>query len=57
MTGLTYVTHELVFLKSHPEFTEKWLQDRIADDPTIGVRVAMERKPGVFASSRGNYSS
>ena len=47
MTGLTYVKHELVFLKSHPEFTEKWLQDRIADDPTIlglGEAILLDRE-------------
>lgn len=31
----TYVKHERVSLKDHPEFTEAWLQDRIADDPSI----------------------
>ena len=35
MTGLNYAKHEPISLKSHPEFNEKWLQDRIADDPTI----------------------
>ena len=35
MTELTYVKHKRVSLKSHPEFNEKWLQDRIADDSTI----------------------
>ena len=35
MTELTYVKHKRVSLKSQPEFNEKWLQDRIADDPTI----------------------
>ena len=47
MTGLTYAKHELVFLKSHPEFTEKWLQDRIADDPTIlglGEAILLDRE-------------
>ena len=47
MTGLTYVNHELVSLKSHPEFTEKWLQDRIADDPTIlglGEAILLDRE-------------
>ena len=47
MTGLTYVKHELVFLKSHLEFTEKWLQDRIADDPTIlglGEAILLDRE-------------
>ena len=35
MTGLNYAKHQLISLKNHPEFNEKWLQDRIAEDPTI----------------------
>ena len=35
MTGMTYTTHEHISLKGHPEFNEKWLQDRIAEDPAI----------------------
>src|SRR5690349_7561870 len=31
--GLTYVNPEVILLKSHAEFNERWLQDRIADDP------------------------
>lgn len=31
----TYVKHERVSLKDHPEFTEAWLQDRIAEDPSV----------------------
>ena len=30
-----YTPHERFFLKSHPEFREKWVQDLIANDPTI----------------------
>lgn len=30
-----YVKPERIFLKSHPEFNEKWVQDRIAEDPSI----------------------
>jgi hypothetical protein len=30
-----YVKHSRVTLKGHPELTEKWLQDRIAEDPSI----------------------
>ena len=33
--GATYVKPERFWLKSHPDFTEKWVQARIADDPTI----------------------
>ena len=35
MNQLTYMQHQSVSLKNHPEFNEKWLQDRIAEDPTI----------------------
>ncbi len=35
MNQLTYIQHQSVSLKNHPEFNEKWLQDRIAEDPTI----------------------
>jgi len=35
MTTLKYSKPETVFLKSHAELNEKWLQDRIADDPGI----------------------
>ena len=47
MTELTYVKHKRVSLKSHPEFNEKWLQDRIADDPTIlglGEAILLDRE-------------
>jgi len=33
--ALIYTKAERISLKSHPELTERWLQDRIADDPTI----------------------
>lgn len=32
---LTYVRHETISLKTHPDFNEAWLQSRIADDPSI----------------------
>ena len=35
MKSITYTKHELISLKNHPEFNEKWLQDRIAEDPSI----------------------
>ena len=35
MSELKYVAHQPISLKSHPEFNETWLQDRIAEDPTI----------------------
>jgi len=30
-----YTPHERIFLKTDPEFTEKWVQDLIANDPAI----------------------
>ena len=47
MTGLNYAKHEPISLKSHPGFNEKWLQDRIAEDPTIlglGETVLLDRE-------------
>lgn len=35
MTNLSYVKHEAIRLKDHPDFNEKWLQDRIAEEPSI----------------------
>ena len=35
MTGLNYAKHEHLSLKGHPTFNENWLQDRVAEDPTI----------------------
>ena len=33
--SLSYVKHERILMKRHPEFTEKWVQSRIAEDPKI----------------------
>jgi hypothetical protein len=33
--SMTYVKHETISLKLHSEFNEKWVQERIADDPSI----------------------
>jgi hypothetical protein len=33
--SLTYVKPERISLSTHPELREKWVQDRIADDPAI----------------------
>jgi len=35
MTELQYVKHEVISLKNHAQFDEKWLQARIAEDPAI----------------------
>jgi hypothetical protein len=31
---LTYRKHDFIDLKTHPQFNERWVQDRIAQDPT-----------------------
>jgi hypothetical protein len=31
----TYVRHQRLLLKNHPQFNEKWVQERIAEDPSI----------------------
>ena len=33
--AFTYLKPERLTLKSHPELNERWVQDRIAEDPTI----------------------
>ena len=33
--GLSYVKPERIALKGHPTLNERWLQDRIADDPSL----------------------
>ncbi len=33
--GLKYVKPERISLRNHPEYSERWLQDRIADDPSL----------------------
>ena len=35
MSQLTYTPHNLISLKGHAEFNERWLQDLIEKDPTI----------------------
>ena len=35
MSTMKYAKPERIFLKNHPEFNERWLQERIAEDPTI----------------------
>lgn len=47
MTRLKYEKHERISLQSHPDFDEKWVQDRIAEDPTIiglGEIVLLDRE-------------
>lgn len=35
MSTLKYVKPERVFLKGHPQLNEKWVQERIAEDPAL----------------------
>jgi hypothetical protein len=53
--ALKYVQHEKVYIKKHPEFNEAWLQDRIADDPSMlglgDVRV-LDRERKVTSGGR-----
>ena len=35
MASLKYAKPERVFLKGHPEYGEKWVQERIAEDLSI----------------------
>jgi hypothetical protein len=35
MSNGNYTKHERISMKGHPDFNEQWLQDRIAEDPTI----------------------
>jgi hypothetical protein len=47
MSQLTYAKHERVWLKNHPELNERWLQQRIAEDPVIlglGEVMLLERE-------------
>ena len=47
MAKLNYVKHELIRLKGHPDYTEKWLQDKIEADPSIlglGDLVVLKRE-------------
>ena len=34
-TTYKYVKHQKLLLKTHPEFNEKWVQEKIAEDPSI----------------------
>jgi hypothetical protein len=34
-TKYKYVKHQKLLLKTHPEFNEKWVQEKIAEDPSI----------------------
>lgn len=32
---LSYIKPDRLLIKNHPDFSERWLQDRIADDPSL----------------------
>ena len=52
---LHYTRHERVWLKNHPEFNEAWIQDRIADDPSIlglGELDVIERERKQYGGGR-----
>src|SRR3989338_2173607 len=47
MSKLNYVKHETIRLKNHSDFNEKWLQERLEEDPTLfglGDVVIVERE-------------
>jgi hypothetical protein len=33
--AMQFVRHQRIWLKDHPDLNEKWVQERIAEDPTI----------------------
>ena len=35
MAAPAYTRHQRIWLKDHPQLNETWLQDRIADDPSL----------------------
>ena len=35
MTTLTYTKPDQILLRNHPHYNEKWVQERIAEDPSI----------------------
>lgn len=35
MSQLKYTKPQRIWLKNHPEFTERWVQERIAEDPGL----------------------
>lgn len=35
MSSLKYAKPERIWLKDHPELKERWLQDRIGEDPAL----------------------
>jgi hypothetical protein len=35
MPGLIYTKAEIISLKTHPDYAEKWVRDRLAEDPSV----------------------
>jgi hypothetical protein len=44
--SLKFIKPERVSLANHPEYREKWVQDRIAEDPSILGLGDLVLKPG-----------
>lgn len=46
---LSFIRHEKINLRQHPDFNEAWLHDRICDDPSLlglgDVRVLDRERP------------
>jgi len=36
MASLKYENPERIFLKGHSEYSERWVQERIVEDPSTG---------------------
>src|SRR5262245_42205727 len=52
---LNYTKHEPISLRNHPDFSEVWLHDRIAEDPAIlglGELEVIQREKVQFAGGR-----
>jgi hypothetical protein len=61
MTSLKYSKPERIWLKAHPELDERWLQDRIGEDPSLlglGDLVLKDReRPQPRAGRLGNMGT
>ena len=60
MNTLKYTKPERISLKSHTEFTEKWVQQRIAEDPSLlglGDMILKDKEPPATKSGTAGYAS
>jgi hypothetical protein len=58
--SLKFIKPEKILLASHPEYREKWVQERIAEDPSIlglGEIVLKDRVEGQRTESASRRSS